>query len=84
MGRGRPWVENFRLGRCARDREPLKAGKPREPRQSASGETESVPEWVGLGVGAARGSRTGAGGSLSKVIISNIRENELGHLDDIS
>lgn len=47
-------------------------------------EAESVPLWVELGMGEARGTRRGPGSFLSKVIISKIRENELGYLDDIS
>lgn len=49
-----------------------------------SEEAESSPVWVESGMGEARGTNRGAGGSLSKVIISKIRENELGYLDDIS
>lgn len=48
-----------------------------------SEEAESSPVWVRLGTGEARGTRRGAGSSLSKAIISKIRENELGYLDDI-
>lgn len=35
-------------------------------------------------MGAARGTRRGLGSSVSDVIISKIRENKLGYLDDIN
>lgn len=51
---------------------------------NCTSEAESIPVWIKLGMGAARGTGRGLGSSVSNVIISKIRENEPGYLDDIN